>query len=221
MSRSLQLVNVLLRDLKPVQFPAISVGSQRNMSGIKEDVQEPSNVATQHVKELIDIGANLTDDRYYGVYYGKQKHDQDLEYVIRRAIKAGVGKIIVTAGTLEESRKALNMAKQYDNLYSTVGVHPTRAGEFEKDGTDGEKYFQELMSLAIEGKKLGKVVAIGECGLDYDRTQFCSKEVQLKHFEKHFRIAKETKLPMFLHNRNTGDDFVQYIQEQKKKSFSE
>jgi TatD DNase family protein len=52
------------------------------------------------------------------------------------------------------------------------------------------------------------VVAIGECGLDYDRVQFCPPDIQRQYFEKQFAIAEATRLPLFLHMRAAADDFI-------------
>lgn len=65
-----------------------------------------------------------------------------------------------------------------DKLYATVGCHPTRCNEFNEFSSGPEGYISALKDL-IETNK-DKVVAIGECGLDYDRINFCSAEVQKK-----------------------------------------
>jgi TatD DNase family protein len=62
-----------------------------------------------------------------------------------------------------------------------------------------------LYDLCI--KHNDKIIAIGECGLDYDRFNYSSKEDQLKYYSPHFDLAEKTNLPMYLHSRNTGDDF--------------
>ena len=160
---------------------------------------------------MIDIGANLLDPVFRGEYRGKQQHESDLDLVLARAWEAGVERIIVTAGTLAEAREALAFARSDDRLFCTVGVHPTRCLAFEAEGADPATYLSELVTLAKEGKAAGSCVAVGEFGLDYDRLEFCPREVQRTYFEEQFAIAEQTGLPLFLHNRNTGGDFVEMI----------
>ncbi|KAL9428234.1 hypothetical protein AB3S75_030259 [Citrus x aurantiifolia] len=163
---------------------------------------------------LIDIAVNFTDGMFKGIYHGKQCHASDIATVLSRAWSSGVDRIIVTGGSLEESKEALAIAETDGRLFCTVGVHPTRCKEFEESG-DPEKHFQALLSLAKEGIEKGKVVAIGECGLDYDRLHFCPSEIQRKYFEKQFELAYATKLPMFLHMREAAADFCAIVERNK------
>ena len=122
---------------------------------------------------------------------------------------------------------AASMTASAPALFTTVGVHPTRCDAFEDSG-DPEGYFERLVDFATRrkrgaepseaseatssaGKLFGRVVAVGECGLDYDRTQFCAKETQLKWFARHFDIAERTGLPMFLHSRAAHEDFFRLL----------
>jgi len=157
---------------------------------------------------FIDIGVNLTDPVFQGFYHGKQAHENDFKQVLERADKHGVEKMIVTVGRLEEFESALNLCKDNKNIYCTVGCHPTRSNEFEQYKAGGsEGYFNNLLRHA--GENTDQVVAIGEIGLDYDREHFCKRDTQKKYFEKQLELAKETKLPMFLHMRNANDDFIE------------
>ena len=130
-------------------------------------------------------------------YNGKQRHPEDIDLVLRRAYAAGVTKCILTAGTIEESNKALNYATlapsidtvSPNGVYSTVGIHPTRCNEFSQVGT--KAVIQLLDEVVVTGKQFGKVVAIGECGLDYDRLQFCQKEQQMIGFLAQFELAEK------------------------------
>eukprot|EP00941_MAST-03F_sp_MAST-3F-sp1_P005011 g5011.t1 len=160
---------------------------------------------------LIDIGVNLLDPMYRGHYRGKQLHDDDLSNVIYRSKHAGVEKMIVTAGTLSEAKEALTLVENStcNSLFSTVGVHPTRCGEFRKHPGGSEAYMASLIDLIRRGGE--KVVAVGECGLDFDRLQFCDKKTQLEFFEAQFELAEKSGLPMFLHCRNAATEFIDIL----------
>eukprot|EP01139_Manchomonas_bermudensis_P025304 Amastigsp_a844952_21.p1 type:complete len:306 gc:universal Amastigsp_a844952_21:961-44(-) len=160
---------------------------------------------------LIDIGANLLDGMFQGEYHGRKKHAADLDAVLDRAFESGVvSRVIITGGSLEESRSAAALASTHPRLFSTVGVHPTRAGEFESSPLGSPEGHLAALLEIVRGNA-SKVAAVGEFGLDYDRLHFCSKDTQRRYFEMQFELARAAQLPLFLHDRNTGGDFFDII----------
>jgi TatD DNase family protein len=140
---------------------------------------------------LVDIGINLMHDRY--------KNDRD--EVIQRAINSGVTKMIITGTTLWNSKSALEKAKKHNEiLYSTAGIHPHNAKDC------NENTINELKKLASHKE----VVAIGECGLDFDR-DFSPRDIQEYWFEEQIKLACELNLPLFLHERESSEKFIEIL----------
>jgi len=143
--------------------------------------------------KLIDIGCNLTHDSF----------DKDREAVIERAHEAGVVQMVVTGASKEGSVAALELAGKHPGiLFSTAGVHPHRASDYDDDT---EKILREL------SRQKG-VVAVGEMGLDYFR-DFSPRDVQREVFQKQLQIGIDTGLPVFLHMRDAHEDFHAILRE--------
>jgi len=141
---------------------------------------------------LIDIGANLTHDSF----------DEDREEMMQRARDAGVTRMIVTGASDQGNIDAAALAEAHPGvLYATAGVHPHHAKDYDADSAE------LIRDLADKPS----VVAVGECGLDYFRN-FSPREDQLAAFRSQLEIAAETNLPVFLHQRDAHDDFVEVLE---------
>lgn len=142
--------------------------------------------------DLIDIGANLTHDTF----------DADREDVIQRATDAGVNRMIITGGSERGSRDALQLAEKYPGqMYATAGVHPHHASDY------SDLVHQTLAELHGHDA----VVAVGECGLDYFRN-FSPVVAQRDAFQRQLELAENSGLPVFLHQRDAHDDFIEILQ---------
>ncbi|MBI2063132.1 MAG: TatD family hydrolase [Candidatus Yanofskybacteria bacterium] len=133
------------------------------------------------------------------------QYDQDRKEVIKRALDAGIQMICV--GTdLETSRKGIELAAEYDGIWATVGLHPNDNLNESFD----EKAYEELL-------KMSKVVAMGEIGLDYYRTENPEdQKLQKERFIKQLELADKLKKPIILHCRDskagsTGRAYPQMI----------
>lgn len=139
--------------------------------------------------ELCDIGVNLTHKSFRA----------DLDRVLARATSAGVTRMVVTGTSLDGSEDALELARTH-GLHSTAGVHPHEAKTL-----DSHRLAQ-LRRLVLEPE----VVAVGECGLDYDRN-FSPPEAQRRAFEAQLELACESGKPVFLHERAAHSDFARIL----------
>ena len=130
-----------------------------------------------------------------------KEFDRDRDAVLERMRAEGVGAIVVGVD-LESSRAAVALAEKHDFLWATIGLHPH---DNLREVFDADAY----RALA----RHPKVVAIGECGLDYLRFKISDirfKEDQKRRFENQLELAAEMKKPLMLHIRDNPGQFGAY-----------
>jgi len=155
---------------------------------------------------LIDTHAHLFWESY----------KDDLDKVLQNAADAGVETIINVGVSVELSKKSLDQIQtieQFGKLaaFSTIAIHPEDAKDYWKDESKIEQDIAELEKIYLSNPQ--KVIAVGECGLDYgyfNRDGFLptgltierAKDLQRKLFLSHIKLAKKYNLPLILHVRD-------------------
>ena len=139
---------------------------------------------TEPIFPLVDIGVNFFDKMF----------EQGLDDVLERAQLAGITGLLLTGTNVSISEQSLALANQHPHLlYSTAGVHPHQASEWNKNTAS------TLRGLLAEPA----CVAVGETGLDFNRN-FSTPAQQQKAFEEQLGLAAETGKPLFIHERDAG-----------------
>lgn len=154
-------------------------------------------------------------------------YDSDIAEVIDRSLKSGIW--LVNVGTQQDtSSKAVEVANLYkEGVYATIGLHPIHTEKSYHDSKElGEgvaaKDFTsrgELFDYDFY-KKLGgdpKVLAVGECGLDYYRLEEATRDKQLEVFEAQINLSFELRKPLMIHCRNAFRDLIDCIVKNKNK----
>lgn len=138
--------------------------------------------------DLVDIGVNLSH-RQFG---------SDRDAVIRRARAAGVRRMVVTGTGVEASRAAVALAREHPGLlFATSGIHPH----------DASRATPPALAEIAELSRVPEVLAVGECGLDFDR-DFSPRPAQEAAFEAQLEFAASLKRPVFLHERAAHARFL-------------
>ncbi len=123
-----------------------------------------------------------------------------LEGVFDQARAAGVGQMLCVSIDMNNVRKVVALAHQYDHVYATVGVHPNET-------TSAEPSLEELVELALDPKVLG----IGETGLDYFRSTG-DLGWQQERFRRHIRAARTLGKPLIVHSREAREDTLRILE---------
>lgn len=140
---------------------------------------------------MIDIHAHYDDDAF----------DSDRDELLASLFnEKGVSKIINAGCNIETSLFAIKLAEKYDNIYATVGFHPSDVDKFD------EASFEKMKELI----KHEKVVAIGEIGLDYHWVSD-NKDKQKAVFRKQLELAIENDMPVVIHERDAVADCLEIV----------
>lgn len=133
-------------------------------------------------------------------HYDDEKFKETKTKLLLSMKENGVEKICNVGTSLNESKNSIELAKEFDFIFSSVGIHPFYAESLK------ENWEEEFLKLA----KKEKVVAIGETGLDYSAKEF-SKEKQFEIFEKQLNIAEKLNMPVIIHSRDAKEDTLAIV----------
>lgn len=140
---------------------------------------------------FIDTHCHLSEEDY-----------DDIDLVIKENRKNNIDKIIVSGCSLESIKESIELSKKYNDLYLTLGFHPSEASTVTDDDIE---YLKECL-------KLNKVVGVGEIGLDY---HYGKDDIELQYtlFRKQLKIAEEFNLPVVIHSRDATEDTINILKE--------
>lgn len=169
-----------------------------------------------------------------------ESYDVDRDAVMARAHEAGVDRMFTIGCTVEESRQCVALAEQYPEIYASVGIHPHEMNHLvenpkpkvqmpNKTQSPKDQIQEWITDLRILAKH-EKVIAIGECGLDYfahDATKKITDEqkaIQKEGFLAQIKLARELTLPVIVHCRpsfgtqDAYEDLIRILQDSNIKN---
>lgn len=153
---------------------------------------------------FVDTHCHIHDSEF------NQKYDQSPEQIMAESVSEGVDTFVCVGTDDESSRQAVDFARSHPNCYATLAMHPHEVATYTDEQLD--VYVQGFETLlATDGSK---IVAIGECGLDYFYHQDQEvRERQKTLLKRHIDLAIKYKLPLVFHIRDAFDDFFAILDE--------
>ena len=140
-----------------------------------------------------------------------EKFDEDRDEIIKEIYDSGTTNFVTAGYSVESSKKAVDIANNYEFIYATAGISPNDIPQTE------EELWKQLLEVKDLAKSNKKVLAIGEIGLDYYwNTE--NKEMQKKAFIEQIKLANELDLPIVIHTREAVMDTIQILKENEVKN---
>ena len=144
---------------------------------------------------LVDTHAHIDEEGFAA----------DFDEMLARAYANDVKYVVNIGANMDESRVSIELADKYDAIYATVGVHPHDVEEVD------DKALDQLAAWCEHDK----VVAVGEIGLDYFRSQ-TSKEMQARAFAAQLDVARQMHMPVSIHDRDAHGDVMRMLKNEGK-----
>ncbi|MBQ6712379.1 MAG: TatD family hydrolase [Selenomonadales bacterium] len=144
---------------------------------------------------LVDTHAHIDEEGFA----------QDFDEMLERAYANDVKYVVNIGANMDESRVSIELADKYESIYATVGVHPHDVAEVD------DKALDKLAKWCEHDK----VVAVGEIGLDYFRSQ-TSKEMQAYAFAAQLDVARQMHMPVSIHDRDAHGDVMRMLKNEGK-----
>ncbi|MEG2353769.1 MAG: TatD family hydrolase [Clostridium sp.] len=136
-------------------------------------------------------------------HYDDESFNEDREEILKELKKNGVVGILNCGASMQGAVDSVELALKHEFIYAAVGIHPS----------DAEDMTIENLQKLTDLSKNEKVKAIGEIGLDYYWDENPSKEIQQNAFRKQMELAKLTKLPVVIHDRDAHGDTLEIMKE--------
>ncbi len=148
-------------------------------------------------------------------HYDDEAFDEDRAKLLGSMERGGIGRIVNIAADLDSCRTTLALCGEFPFIHAALGVHPSGTGELTDESVEWLTDLIRKNSI----KNGGKVVAVGEIGLDYYWEANPSADIQKKWFARQLEMAKEVSLPLVIHSRDAAKDTFDMIKEHR--SFEE
>lgn len=149
--------------------------------------------------------------------------EEDRDAVIQRAKDARVESLLTISSDFGSNLLNIGISERYDSVYASVGIHPHDSKDCSEEIFDQIKAWANKFGIRNQqsppplnkgGREGGKVVALGETGLDY-HYDHSPREIQKDIFSRHLALAAETGLPVIVHSREAKEDTLKILRESR------